>query len=60
MQVIKYTDEELHAKRAAILEQFRLDDRGFAPILEWRELDWDEYLANNELEGIAFLLGEDR
>ncbi|MGL3199832.1 MULTISPECIES: hypothetical protein [Curtobacterium] len=60
MKVIRYTDEELRGKRSAILEQFHLDERGFAPVLAWRELDWDEYLANNELESIAFLLGEQR
>lgn len=49
----------LRARRTEILRQWGLDDRGFTPILERRDLRGDEWQAENELDGIEFVLGDD-
>lgn len=53
------TVDELRERRTAILHRWGLDDRGFAPIWEHRDLRGDEWLDEAELGGIEFLLGDD-
>jgi hypothetical protein len=50
--------DALRARRVEILRQWGLDDRGFAPVLQRRELQGDEWQAENELDGIEFVLGD--
>ncbi|MEK6310215.1 MAG: hypothetical protein V4737_01605 [Curtobacterium sp.] len=48
------TKEGLLAERAAIMERFGLDERGFEPIEAWRDLDVDEFRAKQQLLNIAW------
>lgn len=50
--------EELLAERAQLYLEWNLDEREFAPIEAWRDLDHDEYIARECLDDISFLLGE--
>jgi hypothetical protein len=53
-----YTRDELHAQRTEIYREWNLDEREFAPVEEWRELFFEEYVAQETLNNISFLLGE--
>ncbi|WP_144711805.1 hypothetical protein [Curtobacterium pusillum] len=50
--------DELRARRAELYRKWNLDEREFAPIERWRDLDVEEYYAREDLDGISFLLGE--
>lgn len=52
--------DALRARRAVILAYWRLDERGFAPVREQRELRGDEWSADAELDSIDFLLATPR
>ncbi|MFJ4077151.1 hypothetical protein HQQ88_07855 [Curtobacterium sp. VKM Ac-2861] len=53
-----WTREELLIERARVRAQWDLDEREFAPTEQWRDLFTDEYLAQDWLDSISFLLGE--
>jgi len=50
------THDELRAERAEIYRTWNLDEREFAPIETWRELFFEEYLAQEALNNISFIL----
>ncbi|MFJ3454167.1 hypothetical protein [Curtobacterium sp. NPDC090223] len=50
----------LRERRALILQYWGLDDRGFAPVMELRELQGDEWQAEAELDAIDFELDDAR
>jgi len=50
------THDELRAERAEIYRTWNLDEREFAPIEAWRELLFEEYLAQEALNNISFIL----
>jgi hypothetical protein len=57
--VITVNRDDLLGRRAKILREFRLDERGFEPVEHERELTNDEWLARDTLEAVEFLLDED-
>ncbi|ROP63577.1 hypothetical protein EDF24_0600 [Curtobacterium sp. PhB130] len=50
--------EALRARRSLILQYWGLDDRGFGPVMELRELQGDEWQAEAELDAIDFVLSD--
>ena len=53
-----WTREGLLAERERVRAEWNLDEREFAPTEQWRDLFIDEYLAQDWLDSISFLLGE--
>jgi hypothetical protein len=56
--VIELNRDELIRRRDEIVSAFNLDERGFVPVEERRDLSTDEWIARERLEGIEYLLGE--
>jgi hypothetical protein len=50
--------DELRAERAELYRKWNLDEREFAPVEAWRDLDEDEYCAREALADISFVLGD--
>ncbi|MDP4332491.1 hypothetical protein Q7F20_03850 [Curtobacterium sp. A7_M15] len=50
--------DELRAEREELYRKWELDEREFAPIEAWRDLDEDEYCAREALADISFVLGD--
>jgi hypothetical protein len=57
--VIDVSREKLLKRRDEILDSLGLDADGFRSVEETRTLSGEEWEAKEELDAIAFLLGED-
>jgi len=57
--VIDVTKKSLLKRREEILDSLGMDAASFAELSETRTLTGEEWEAKEELDGIAFLLGDD-
>lgn len=55
--VIEVSREELLSRRGAVLRHIEMDEEEFERVRETRTLSSEEWLAKEELDEIAFLLG---